>query len=43
MAKLTKTQLAAKGRAIMAKAKEIRKKHPSMKWTNCVSQAAKSM
>ncbi len=41
MAKLTKTQLAAKGRAIMKKAKEIRKEHPTMKWQNCVKMAAK--
>jgi hypothetical protein len=41
MAKLTKAQLAAKGRQIMKKAKEIRKAHPTMKWQNCVKQAAK--
>jgi len=43
MAKLTKTQLAAKGRAIMRKAKEIRKQHPNKKWQNCVKEAAKKI
>lgn len=41
MAKLTKVQLAAQGKQIMKKAKEIRKEHPSMKWQNCVKIAAK--
>lgn len=41
MAKLTKSQLAARGRKIMAKAKEIRKNNPGKKWTDCVKQAAK--
>lgn len=41
MAKMNKKELAARGKKIMAKAKEIRKKHPSMKWQNCVREAAK--
>jgi len=41
MAKLTKAQLAARGREIMRKAKEVRKAHPGMKWQNCVKMAAK--
>jgi hypothetical protein len=43
MAKLTKTQLAAKGKKIMAKAKEIRRKSPGKKWQTCVKEAAKSL
>jgi hypothetical protein len=41
--KLTKKQLSKKGKKIMDKAKEIREKHPSKKWRNCVSEAAKSL
>jgi hypothetical protein len=41
--KLTKKQLSEKGKKIMNKAKEIRKKHPTKKWTSCVSEAAKSL
>lgn len=41
MAKMTKKELAAQGRKIMAKAKEIRKKNPGKKWQKCVSEAAK--
>ena len=43
MAKLTKTQLAATGRRIMAEAKKIRKAHPTKKWTTCVKEAGKKM
>jgi uncharacterized protein with HEPN domain len=42
MAKSRKSALAAKGKAIMRLAKEIRKKHPHKKWQNCVKEAAKS-
>jgi hypothetical protein len=31
------------GSKIMAKAKQIRKANPNMKWTSCVSKAAKSL
>lgn len=41
MAKLTKKELAAQGRKIMADAKKIREKNPGMKWQNCVKKAAK--
>jgi hypothetical protein len=43
MPKMTKTQLKATGRAIMAKAKAIRKAKPSKKWRDCVSEAAKTI
>ena len=41
MAKLTKTQLAAYGKKIMAEAKKIRKANPRKKWTTCVKEGAK--
>lgn len=41
MKKTSKTKLAARGRAIMARAKKIRREHPSKKWTTCVKEAAK--
>jgi hypothetical protein len=41
--KLTKKQLAPKGKKIMDKAHEIREKHPHKKWTTCVAEAAKSL
>ena len=31
------------GSKIMAKAKQIRKANPGLKWTTCVSRAAKSI
>ena len=43
MAKMTKQQLAAQGKRIMSKAKDIRKKHPGKKWQTCVKEAAKSL
>lgn len=43
MAKLTKKELAAQGKKIMAKAKEIRKENPRKKWTTCVKEAAKKL
>lgn len=43
MAKLTKAQLAAKGKAIMNEAKKIRKASPGKKWTDCVKLAAKRL
>lgn len=43
MPKLTKTQLAAKGKRIMAEAKRIRKASPSKKWQNCVKEAGKKV
>lgn len=43
MPKMTKTQLKATGKAIMAKAKAIREKSPRKAWRQCVSEAAKSM
>lgn len=42
MAKLTKKELASTGSKIMAKAKQIRKENPKMKWTDCVKKAGKS-
>lgn len=41
MAKMTKAQLSARGKKIMADAKKIRRSHPGMKWTSCVAKAAK--
>lgn len=44
MAKLTKTQLAAKGKAIMNEAKKIYEaSNKKTKWTSCVSKAAKAL
>ena len=42
MAKMTKAQLSARGKKIMAAAKTIRRAHSGMKWTSCVGKAAKS-
>jgi hypothetical protein len=41
MKKKAKASLKARGKKIMAAAKKIRKAHPGMKWTSCVSKAAK--
>lgn len=43
MAKLTKKQLGAMGKKITGIAKEIRKSHPSMKWTTAMKEAGKKM
>ena len=43
MSKLTKKQLADRGRKTMAEAKRIRKAHPGKKWQNCVAEAAKKI
>jgi hypothetical protein len=42
MAKMTKKELGKMGKKITGKAKEIRKKHPSMKWTTAMKEAGKS-
>ena len=41
MSKLTKKQLASNGKKIMSLAKQIRKKSPNKKWTDCVKAAGK--
>lgn len=38
---LSKKALGTMGSKIMRKAKEIRKKSPGKKWTNCVKEAGK--
>jgi hypothetical protein len=43
VAKLTKKALGSMGAKIMRKAKEIRKKSPSKKWTSCVKEAGKQL
>ena len=44
MAKLTKKQLGAKGKAIMAEAKKLYKASgKKTKWTDCVAKAGKKM
>lgn len=42
MAKLTKKQFGAMGKGITTKAKEIRAKSPTKKWTSCIKEASKS-
>lgn len=41
MAKLTKKQLSAMGKAITGEAKRIRKASPNKKWTTCMKEAGK--
>jgi len=41
MAKMTKTQLSAMGKAITGEAKRIRKSSPNKKWTTCMKEAGK--
>ncbi len=36
-------KIASFGKRIMTEAKKIRKAHPGMKWTSCVSKAAKGL
>jgi len=38
-----KAKIGTMGSKIMAKAKQIRKANPRLKWTSCVSKAAKSI
>jgi len=42
MAKMTKKQLGAMGKAITNKAKQIRKSSPGKKWTTCMKEAGKA-
>lgn len=39
---MTKARLSAMGKAITSKAKAIRKKSPSMKWTSAMKAAGKA-
>lgn len=43
MAKKTKAQLATMGKKITTRARAIRKKKPSMKWTSAMKQAGKEL
>ena len=38
-----KKSIGQQGKRIMQLAKQIRKKHPNKKWTECVSMAAKEL
>ena len=38
---MTKAQLSAQGKRLMAEAKRIRKAAPGKKWTTCVKEAGK--